>query len=130
MPFERRFRAIDFDPDVVLAAVGVFGVMSYVVSRRTHEIGIRIALGAEASSILRSVVRQGLALVAVGAGAGLAAALALTRLMRGILYGVAPTDALTFAAVTTLLVAVAVIASLVPALRATRIDPLQALRAE
>jgi putative ABC transport system permease protein len=115
---------------VTLAAVGIYGVMSYSVSRRTHEIGIRIALGADPRSIVGIVLRQGLSLVAIGASAGLVVAFVLTRLMRGILYGVAPTDALTFGAVTALLVAVAVVASLVPARRATRVDPLEALRSD
>jgi predicted permease len=115
---------------VLLAAVGIFGVITYAVSRRTHEIGIRIALGAEPASVMRSIVGEGLSIVSAGAAAGLASALALTRLMRGILYGVSPTDAWTFAAVTALLVGVAVAASLVPARRATRIDPLVALRSE
>jgi putative ABC transport system permease protein len=115
---------------VILAAVGIYGVMSYAVSRRAHEIGIRIALGAQPSSILRGVVRDGLSVAVIGAVVGLVAALALTRLMRSILYGIAPTDAVTFASVTMLLVAVAAIASLIPAVRATRVDPLEALRSD
>jgi putative ABC transport system permease protein len=113
-----------------LAAVGIYGVMSYSVSRRTHEIGIRIALGADPWSVLGIVVRQGLSLAVIGAGVGLVVAFAFTRLMRGILYGVAPTDALTFLSVTAVLVGVAAVASLVPARRATRIDPLDALRSD
>jgi len=115
---------------VLLAAVGIYGVMAYTVSRRSHEIGIRIALGADASSILRGVVRQGVSLAATGAAAGLVAAFGLTGLMRGILYGVQPRDSFTFAAVTALLFGVAIVASLVPALRATRVDPLEALRSD
>lgn len=115
---------------LALAAVGIYGVMSYSVSRRTHEIGIRIALGADPRSVVSIVVRQGLTLAALGAGVGLAVAFALTRLMRGILYGVAPTDAWTFLSVTTVLVGVAAVASLIPARRATRIDPLEALRSD
>jgi putative ABC transport system permease protein len=115
---------------MTLASVGIYGVMSYSVSRRTHEIGIRIALGADAGRVVRAVVRQGLRVAAIGAGAGLVAAFALTRLMRGILYGVSPTDATTFAGVTALLFAVAALASLLPARRATCVDPLTALRAE
>ena len=115
---------------VMLAAVGVYGVMAYSVSRRTHEIGIRIALGAEPTSVMRAIVGRGISVAGVGAAAGLAVAFALTRLMRGILYGVSPTDPWTFAAVTALLIGVALVATLAPAMRATRIDPLVALRAE
>jgi predicted permease len=115
---------------VLLAAVGVYGVMAYSVSQRTHEIGIRIALGAEPASVLRAIVGRGVSVAAVGAAAGLAVAFALTRLMRGLLYGVSPTDAWTFTAVTALLISVALVATLAPARRATRIDPLVALRTE
>ncbi len=115
---------------VVLAAVGIYGVMAYAVARRTHEIGIRIALGAEPGSVMRAVVGEGLSMASIGAAAGLLTALGLTRLMRGILYGVTPNDSWTFAAVTAVLVLVALVATLVPALRATRVDPLVALRTE
>ena len=115
---------------VTLAAVGIYGVMSYGVSRRTHEIGIRIALGATPGAVLGSIVRQGLSLATVGASVGLVAAFALTRLMAELLYGVSPTDPLTFAAVVALLCGVAVAATIAPARRATRIDPLAALRAD
>jgi putative ABC transport system permease protein len=115
---------------IVLAAVGVYGVISYSVSRRMHELGIRIALGAAPSSVVRAVVKRGVALAAAGAAAGLVMALGLTGMMRNILYGVSPTDLLTYAAVTSLLLAVAIAASLVPARRATRIDPMKALRAD
>jgi putative ABC transport system permease protein len=115
---------------IALAAVGIYGVISYSVARRTHEIGIRIALGAAPSSVVGVIVRQAIALASAGAAAGLVAAFALTRMMRGILFGVAPTDAPTFVAVTALLFGVAVVASLVPARRATRVDPLVALRAD
>lgn len=115
---------------IVLAAVGIYGVMAYAVSKRTHEIGIRIALGAEPGSVMRAVVREGVSVAAIGALAGVATAAALTRLMRGILYGVSPTDGWTFAAVTALLILVALVATLIPARRATRIDPLIALRAD
>jgi len=113
---------------MILAAVGIYGVMSYAVSRRTTEIGIRIALGAEPRTVLRSVVSEGLRLALIGAAVGLVLATALTRLMRGILFGVSATDLVTFVAVTGLRIAVASAASLIPAIRATRIDPLDALR--
>src|SRR3954468_15141282 len=113
---------------LLLAAVGIYGVMSYAVSRRTREIGIRIALGAEPGVVLRGVVGEGMTLAATGAGAGLLLSLALTRLMRGILFGVGPNDLATFAGVSGALFIVALAASVVPALRATRIDPLEALR--
>jgi putative ABC transport system permease protein len=115
---------------LVLAAVGIYGVMSYSVARRTHEIGIRIALGSEPRAVLRFIVRQGMSLVLIGAAFGLAAALVLTRLMKKLLYGVAASDLLTFVVVTVVLCAVAFFASYLPARRATRIDPLVALRSD
>jgi predicted permease len=115
---------------VILAAVGIYGVMSYTVSRRTHEIGIRIALGAAPSAVRGFIVLQGLRVVVAGAAAGVVAAFALTRLMSGLLYGLTASDPLTFVAVTLTLCCVAALASYLPARRATRIDPLQALRAD
>ena len=111
-----------------LAAAGIYGVMSYVVSRRTREIGVRMALGAGASEVLRLVVGEAMGVAAAGAAAGLAGALLLTRLMRSVLYGVRPGDPTTYAAVAALLLAIACAASYVPARRAARIDPVEALR--
>jgi putative ABC transport system permease protein len=115
---------------LVLAVVGLYGVVSYVTSQRIHEIGIRMALGAQPADILRSVFRQGFAMVAIGLGAGLAAAFAAARLVRNFLVGVGTTDPLTYAVVSCLLVLVALLACWVPARRATRVDPLVALRYE
>jgi putative ABC transport system permease protein len=115
---------------LVLAAVGIYGVMSYSVSRRTHEIGIRMSLGGTRTQVLWMVVRQGMWLALAGSAAGIGGALALAQLMTGVLYGVRPTDPLTFAAVAIGLAAVALVATYIPARRATRIDPMSALRYE
>jgi ABC-type antimicrobial peptide transport system permease subunit len=115
---------------LLLAGLGIYGVISYLVSERTHEIGIRIALGAESGSILQMVLRQGLGLATAGAAVGLICALIVSHLMAGLLYGVRPTDPLTFAGGALLLIGVAVLACYIPARRAVRVDPLMALRHE
>jgi predicted permease len=115
---------------LVMAAVGIYGVMSYSISRRTHEIGIRVSLGASRSEILLLVVRQGLLLALAGSAVGILGALLLGRLMGKLLYGVPPSDPLTFVGVAVLMLSVALIASYIPARRATRVDPIVALRYE
>ena len=115
---------------LLLAAVGIYGVISYSVTQRTQEIGIRMALGAQRTEVLRMIVGQALLLAVIGIAAGGAAALLLTRLMTGLLFDVKPGDPLTFLTVASLLAAVATVASYVPGRRATRVDPVVALRAE
>ena len=113
---------------LLLASIGIYGVMAYTFSRRTHEIGVRVALGAQRSDILRMALGEGMILVAVGLGAGLIGAAILTRFLRSMLFSVTPTDPVTFASIAALLAAVALLACFIPARRATQVDPLVALR--
>jgi putative ABC transport system permease protein len=113
---------------LVLAAVGIYGVMAYTVTQRTHEIGIRMAMGAQSEDVLKQVLREGAQLAAVGLALGLVGSLAASRLIATLLFGVKPTDPLTLGSVVVILAIVALAACYIPARRATRVDPLTALR--
>jgi putative ABC transport system permease protein len=115
---------------LALASIGVYGVLSYVVSQRTQEIGVRVALGAERRDVLRLIVGQGVKLAAAGVALGLAGAFAITPVIRTLLYNVTPTDPVSFAGVAAFLIGVAIAASYIPARRALEVDPIVALRGE
>jgi len=115
---------------LVLAAIGLYAALGYAVTQRTREIGIRMALGARGEDVRRQILREAMALAVVGLGAGLTGAVAATRVMRSQLYGVTPTDPTSFVAVSAVLVGVALLASYLPARRATKVDPMVALRYE
>jgi putative ABC transport system permease protein len=115
---------------LILGAVGIYGIVSYSVTQRTHEIGIRMALGATARNVLSLIVKNGLALVLTGIVIGVGSAFMLTRFLATLLFGVQPTDSVTFLVVSAVFFVIAMIAALIPALRATRVDPLIALRYE
>jgi putative ABC transport system permease protein len=111
-----------------LAAVGIYGIMSYAVSQRTHELGIRMAIGAQRWDVLKLVLRQGMLLTLIGIVIGLVGALAISRIIASLLFGITPTDSLTLAVVSLIAAIAALLACLIPARRATRVDPMKALR--
>jgi putative ABC transport system permease protein len=113
---------------LILSAIGLYGLLSYMVAQRTLEIGLRMALGAKRTDVLRMIVRRGLTLALIGSVAGLVISAMITRLLSGMLYGIRPSDMVTFATVTALLLLVSLTASIVPAYRAARLDPMETLR--
>ena len=115
---------------LILGAVGLFGVLSYVVSQRTQEIGVRMALGAETTQVQKMVVAQGIRISVIGLVVGLLGSAALTRLLQGLLFGTAPLDPLTFVAMSVLLLAVGLLASYLPARKAAAVDPVESMRIE
>lgn len=115
---------------LLLAAVGIYGVMSYAVTQSTREIGIRMALGAQRSSVLKLIAGRGMIMTVIGMALGIGASIALTRLMESLLFGVSPSDIKTFVLYSIILAAVALVACLIPAYRATKVDPTVALRYE
>jgi putative ABC transport system permease protein len=115
---------------LLLGAIGIYGMLSYTMSQRAHEVGIRIALGAESRQVVRMVVGEGMRIIGIAVAIGLAGSLAATRLLRSQLFGVGPTDVLTLSVVTAILALVAVLACLLPARRASRVDPMIALRTD
>jgi len=115
---------------LILAAIGIYGMMAFAVTQRTQEIGIRMAMGARSADVLKLVVKNGMSLATIGIIAGLAGSIGITRLMASLLFNVSPTDIVTFGLVTSLLLLVALVACYIPARRATRVDPLVALRYE
>jgi putative ABC transport system permease protein len=115
---------------LLLAGIGIYGVLSYIVGQRTREVGIRMALGAQKGDVVWAVLRDGAGMTLPGVGIGLVVALGLTRLMSALLFGVEPTDVITFASVALLLCVVALLACYLPARRAAKLDPMQALRSD
>ena len=131
---ERRFNLLLLGSFAVialtLASIGIYGVMSFSISRRTHEFGVRMALGAQTVDVITLVLREGMILTMIGVAVGLAASLALTRLLSSLLFGVTATDPVTFVVISLVLAGVALTACFVPARRATKVDPMIALRYE